>query len=151
MRIFLPRHRGAAQEEPSPASLTEVPRAEAGETVLVVEDEPVIRNLIVEVLQDLGYHALEAPDGPAGLKILQSQQRIDLLVTDVGLPGINGRQLADAAREKRPHLQVLFITGYAENATLANGFLDPGMEMITKPFPVEALANRIRSMIQDTR
>ncbi|MFD2225231.1 PAS domain S-box protein [Microvirga arabica] len=151
IRIYLPRHRGAAQEEPSPASHAEVPRAEAGETVLVVEDEPVIRNLIVEVLQDLGYRALEAPDGPAGLKILQSRQHIDLLVTDVGLPGINGRQLADAARETRPHLKVLFITGYAENATLANGFLNPGMEMITKPFAVEALANRIRNIIQGTR
>jgi len=151
IRIYLPRHRGAAQEEPSTMPFTEAPRAEAGETVLVVEDEPVIRNLIVEVLQDLGYRALEASDGPAGLKVLQSRQRIDLLVTDVGLPGINGRQLADAARETRHSLKVLFITGYAENAMLANGFLDPGMEMITKPFAVEALAARIRSMIQGTR
>jgi len=151
IRIYLPRHRGAAQEEQSHPSLIEVPRAETGETVLVVEDEPVIRNLIVEVLQDLGYRALEAPDGPAGLKILQSRQHIDLLVTDVGLPGINGRQLADAARETRPRLRVLFITGYAENATLANGFLDPGMEMITKPFAIEVLASRIRAIIQGTR
>jgi len=151
IRIYLPRYRGAAQEEPSEVSFAEAPRAEAGETVLVVEDEPVIRNLIIEVLQDLGYRALEASDGPAGLKILQSRQRIDLLVTDVGLPGINGRQLADAARETRPELKVLFITGYAENATLANGFLDPGMEIFTKPFAVEALATRIRSMIQGTR
>ena len=151
IRIYLPRYRGTAQEEPSEVSFAEVPRAEAGETVLVVEDEPVIRNLIIEVLQDLGYRALEASDGPAGLKVLQSRQRIDLLVTDVGLPGINGRQLADAARETRPDLKVLFITGYAENATLANGFLDPGMEIFTKPFAVEALATRIRSMIQGTR
>jgi PAS domain S-box-containing protein len=151
IRVYLPRHRGAAQEEPSAVASSEAPRAEAGETVLVVEDEPVIRNLIVEVLQDLGYHALEASDGPAGLKVLQSRQRIDLLVTDVGLPGINGRQLADAARDTRPGLKVLFITGYAENATLANGFLDPGMEMITKPFAVEALATRIRTMIQGAR
>jgi CheY-like chemotaxis protein len=117
--------------------------------VLIVEDEPVIRDLIVEVLQDLGYRALEAADGPSGLKILQSRKRIDLLVTDVGLPGLNGRQLADHARERRPDLKVLFITGYAENATLANGFLDRGMEMITKPFAVEALATKIRSMIRD--
>ena len=151
IRIYLPRYRGTAQEEPSEVSFAEVPRAEAGETVLVVEDEPVIRNLIIEVLQDLGYRALEASDGPAGLKVLQSRQRIDLLVTDVGLPGINGRQLADAARETRPELKVLFITGYAENATLANGFLDPGMEIFTKPFAVEALATRIRSMILGTR
>ena len=151
IRIYLPRYRGTAQEEPSEVSFAEVPRAEAGETVLVVEDEPVIRNLIIEVLQDLGYRALEASDGPTGLKVLQSRQRIDLLVTDVGLPGINGRQLADAARETRPELKVLFITGYAENATLANGFLDPGMEIFTKPFAVEALATRIRSMILGTR
>ncbi|MBJ6127025.1 hybrid sensor histidine kinase/response regulator [Microvirga splendida] len=151
IRIYLPRHRGVAQEEPSTISPAEMSRAEAGETVLVVEDEPVIRNLIVEVLQELGYRALEASDGPAGLKVLQSGQRIDLLVTDVGLPGINGRQIADAARETRPGLKVLFITGYAENATLANGFLDPGMEMITKPFAVEALATRITRMIQGAR
>jgi PAS domain S-box-containing protein len=148
IKIYLPRHRGAAEDELPGVSNTEAPRAEAGETVLVVEDEPVIRDLIVEVLQDLGYQALEAPDGPSGLRILQSHTRIDLLVTDVGLPGINGRQLADQARVTRPDLKVLFITGYAENATRASGFLDPGMEMITKPFAVEALTTRIRAMLQ---
>ena len=121
---------------------------EAGEAVLVVEDEPMVRSLIVEVLEDLGYRALEAADGPTGLKILQSRVRIDLLITDVGLPRINGRQLADQARERRPDLQVLFITGCAENATLAHGFLDPGMAMITKPFAVDALAQKIRQMIE---
>jgi CheY-like chemotaxis protein len=148
VKIYLPGHRGEAEEErvgPAPVA----PRAEAGETVLVVEDEPVIRDLIVEVLQDLGYGALEASDGPTGLKLLQSRKRIDLLVTDVGLPGLNGRQLADQARERRPDLKVLFIIGYADNVALANGFLDPGMEMITKPFAVEALATKIRSMIRD--
>jgi PAS domain S-box-containing protein len=148
IKIYLPRHRGAAEDELPGEAPTEAPRAEAGETVLVVEDEPVIRDLIVEVLQDLGYRALEAPDGPSGLRILRSRRRIDLLVTDVGLPGLNGRQLADHARETRPDLRVLFITGYAENATLASGFLEPGMEMITKPFAVDALATRIRSIIQ---
>ncbi len=148
IKIYLPRHRGAAMEDQPADPALEAPRAEAGETVLVVEDEPVIRDLIVEVLRELGYRALEATDGPAGLKVLQSRKRIDLLVTDVGLPGINGRQLADQARVTRPGLKVLFITGYAENATLANGFLDSGMEMITKPFAIEALATRIRSMIQ---
>jgi CheY-like chemotaxis protein len=149
VKIYLPRHRGAAEEDEFIGATTEAPRAEAGETVLVVEDEPVIRDLIVEVLEDLGYRALEAADGPSGLKILQSRKRIDLLITDVGLPGLNGRQLADQGRERRPDLKVLFITGYAENATLANGFLDPGMEMITKPFAVEALAGKVRSMIRD--
>ncbi|MFC5087667.1 PAS domain-containing protein [Microvirga arabica] len=149
IRIYLPRHHGAAAEEVPDTTLAAVPRAGAGETVLIVEDEPVIRDLIIEVLQDLGYRTLAAVDGPAGLRILRSQQgRIDLLITDVGLPGINGRDLADEAREARPDLKVLFITGYAETAPLASGFLKPGMELVTKPFAVEALAARIRSIIE---
>ena len=92
--------------------------------------------------------SVEAADAAGGLRVLQSVARIDLLVTDVGLPGMNGRQLADQARESRPHLKVLFITGYAENAMFGNGHLDPGMQMITKPFPVETLAARIREMIE---
>jgi DNA-binding response OmpR family regulator len=90
---------------------------------------------------------LEAGDGQSGLQMLQSDRRIDLLITDIGLPGLNGRQMTDAARVKRPDLRVLFMTGYAESAALANGFLEPGMEMVTKPFAMEALAARIRSMI----
>ncbi|WP_262269814.1 PAS domain S-box protein [Microvirga yunnanensis] len=149
IKIYLPRYRGETQAEIEASTLAEAPRAQSGETVLVVEDEPVVRGLILEVLEDLGYRTLEAVDGPEGLKILQSKRHIDLLVTDVGLPGLNGRQLADAARETRPNLKTLFITGYAENATLAAGFLEPGMQMITKPFAVDALAQKIRSMIED--
>jgi CheY-like chemotaxis protein len=114
----------------------------------VVEDEPVVRLLILEVLADLAYNALEAVDGPSGLKILKSKQRVDLLVTDVGLPGLNGRQLADHVRLVRPNLKVLFITGYAEQTTMASGFLADGMEMITKPFAIEDLAVRIREILQ---
>jgi CheY-like chemotaxis protein len=116
--------------------------------VLVVDDEPVVRGVIVEVLNELGYRALEAADGPSGLKLLQSCSRIDLLITDVGLPGINGRQLADQARERRPDLKVLFITGYAENAAMANGFLEPGMAMLTKPFAVDALMRKVTALTQ---
>jgi CheY-like chemotaxis protein len=148
IKIYLPRHRGGVAEDEASCSNAEPPRAEAGETVLVVEDEPVVRDLIIEVLGDLGYRALEAADGPSGLRMLQSRERIDLVVTDVGLPGLNGRQLADQARISRPGLKVLFITGYAENATLAAGFLEPGMEMITKPFAVEALATKVKAMIR---
>jgi PAS domain S-box-containing protein len=148
IKIYLPRYRGETEAEIEAATLAEAPRAESGETVLVVEDEPVVRSLVVEVLEDLGYRTLEAADGLEGLKVLQSKRRIDLLITDVGLPGLNGRQLADAARETRPKLKVLFITGYAENATLAAGFLEPGMQMITKPFAVDALAQKIRSIIR---
>ena len=104
--------------------------------------------LVTDVLEELGYSALEADDSAAGLKILQSDARIDLLVTDVGLPGgMNGRQMADAARVSRPDLKVLFITGYAENAAVGNGHLAPGMAVMTKPFAVNILAARIKEMI----
>ncbi|MCF4128348.1 ATP-binding response regulator [Methylobacterium sp. SyP6R] len=145
--LYLPRHDGPLAEAEGPAPGPAAPPAGSGETVLVVEDEPAVRSLIVDVLRDLGYRALEAQDGPAGLAALRGAARIDLLVTDVGLPGLNGRQLADAAREHRPGLKVLFITGYAENAAMA-GFLAPGMQMVTKPFPVDLLARRIRAIIE---
>jgi PAS domain S-box-containing protein len=148
-KLYLPRYYGEGEQaETTSAGLTEEHRAEHGEVVLVVEDETAVRDLVVDVLEELGYRAIQANDGPSGLKLLQSDLRIDLLVTDVGLPGLNGRQLADHARESRPDLRVLFMTGYAENATIASGFLDPGMQMITKPFAIEALATRIRDMIE---
>ncbi len=147
INIFLPRFRGVGEAAPAEAGEA-VPRAEEGDTVLVVEDDVTVRDLVLEVLQDLGYTALQAPDAPAGLALLQTGRRIDLLVTDVGLPGMNGRQLADQARVARPDLKVLFITGYAENAAFGYGHLDPDMQMMTKPFAVDALAKRIRAMIQ---
>jgi len=149
LSLYLPRHNASAAEaaEAIPPFI-EAPRAGHNETVLVVDDEPTVRMLVTEVLQELGYHALEASDGAAGLRILQTEHRIDLLVTDVGLPGgMNGRQLADAARAVRPALRVLFITGYAENAVLSHGHLDAGMHVLTKPFAMEALATRIRELI----
>jgi PAS domain S-box-containing protein len=119
-----------------------------GETVLLIDDEPSVRLLIVDVLQEFGYRVLQAVDGPSGLKILQSDTRLDLLITDVGLPGgMNGRQIADAGRAVRPKLKVLFITGYAENAVVGNGHLEPGMQIVTKPFAIDALANKVREMI----
>jgi CheY-like chemotaxis protein len=119
-----------------------------GESVLVIDDEPTVRLLMVDVLREAGYRVLEAADGPGGLNILRSETRIDLLLTDVGLPGgMNGRQVADAGRALRPNLKVLFITGYAENAVVGNGHLDPGMQVVTKPFTIDALANRVRDMI----
>ncbi len=146
--IYLPRYVGEAEVDMVGPEKGPVPLAEAGETVLVVDDEPTLRMLIADVLDDLGYTAIEAADGAGGLKVLQSNARIDLLVTDVGLPGgMNGRQMADAARVGRPGLKVLFITGYAENALLSNGQLGPGMSVLTKPFPVDTLATRIRELI----
>jgi CheY-like chemotaxis protein len=115
---------------------------------LVIDDEPTVRILMVEVLEEAGYIALEAGDGATGLKILQSNARVDLLITDVGLPGgVTGRQVADAARTTRPNLKVLFITGFAENAAVGNGLLEAGMEVLAKPFAMTALVNKVREMI----
>jgi CheY-like chemotaxis protein len=147
--VYLPRHMGETDSEELNQDVEDGLRAEAGETVLVVDDEPTVRMLVAEVLTDLGYTAIEAPDGAAGLKIVNSDARIDLLVTDVGLPGgMNGRQVADAARSIRPGLKILFITGYAENAVLSHGHLDAGMHVLTKPFAMDALALRIRDLIE---
>ena len=145
VRLYLPRYDGGTAQQVSAVGIAG--HASAGETVLVVEDEPVVRGVILEMLAEQGYRTLEAIDGPSGLRILRTKQRIDLLVTDVGLPGINGRQLADQARETRPGLKILFITGYAESVAIADGFLEEGMEMITKPFELDNLSRRIRAMV----
>ena len=150
IEICLPRFRGDLDEA---VSVVEAPHEEPPETdkiILVVEDESVVRLLIVEVVNDLGYRVLEAADGQSALRILQSTQRVDLLVTDIGLPGLNGRQVADGARSTRPELKVLFMTGYAENAA-GKAFLGRGMEIITKPFATEVLARRIRAMVEGAR
>ena len=146
IKLYLPRHHSEIAVEHAIATRA-AQHAATGETVLVVEDEPVVRGVILEMLDEQGYRTLEAVDGPAGLRLLRSDARIDLMVTDVGLPGMNGRQLADQAREMRPGLKVLFITGYAESVAIADGFLQPGMEMITKPFDLGNLSRRVRTMV----
>ena len=148
VKLYLPRYLGEANGVEEVPRLGDAHATDAGEVVLVVEDEPVVRGLIVETLSELGYYAIEAADGPKGVEMLQSRRRIDLLITDIGLPGLNGRQVADAGRALRPGLKVLFMTGYAENAALASGFLEHGMSMITKPFAMEALATRIRAIVE---
>ncbi len=150
VRIYLPRHEGEAVLAEPQSTPSSMPRAEAGQTVLIVDDEASVRMLITEVLNDLGYTSIEAADGAAGLRVLESNARIDLLVTDVGLPGgLNGRQMADAARRTRPDLKVLFITGYASTVAMGNGSLDRGMHILTKPFAVEQLAMRIKAIISE--
>ncbi len=147
--IYLPRYYGEGVASEDPISIAP-PRTERGETVLVVDDEAAVRMLIGEVLSDLGYNAIEATDGPTAMKILQSDLAIDLLMTDVGLPnGMNGRQIADAARSIRPKLKVIFITGYAENAAIGHGHLEPGMTVVTKPFAMDALAVRIKDILPE--
>ena len=150
--IYLPRHHGEVADGLAGMVEAAAAQSEQGETVLVVDDEPTVRMLVTDILEDLGYTAIEAGDSAAGLKVLQSDVRIDLLVTDVGLPGgMNGRQMADAARVSRPDLKVLFITGYAENSVLGNGHLAAGMTVLTKPFSIEAMTARLRSMIEAER
>ncbi|KPY21227.1 PAS protein [Pseudomonas coronafaciens pv. porri] len=148
--ILLPIHEGEAQTPALEDSLLQVPMQNTGdETILVVDDEPAVRLLIVELLEDLGYAVLQAERGADALSILQSKTAIDLLVTDVGLPGgMNGRQVADAAREVRPDLKILFVTGYAENAALAHDTLEPGMHVLPKPFAIAELISRVTELLE---
>jgi PAS domain S-box-containing protein len=147
--LYLPRHLGETDGEAMfETEPTLTPQARRGETVLVIDDEPTVRMLVMDILEGLGYAALEAGDGPSGLRILDSDARVDLLITDVGLPGgMNGRQVADAARARRPDLKILFITGYAENAVLSHGHLASGMHVLTKPFSMDAMSQRITDLL----
>lgn len=144
--VWLPRAAEVALDNVVPIT-SGLSAAVAGATVMVVEDEPSVRELIAEVLTELGYAIIEAASGDAALPVLRSNRQIDLLVTDVGLPGMNGRQLADVARALRPGMKVLFVTGYAEQAANRDDFLDDGMAIVAKPFTIDALAVQIRSMI----
>lgn len=145
--LFLPRFIGEITAN-LPADPTLPPFANAGETVLIVEDDPAVRVLVSAVLKELGYAFVEASDADTAVPIIESDQRIDLMISDVGLPGMNGRQLAEIGRQIRPDLKVLFITGYAEHAAVRGGFLDPGMQLITKPFTFDLLTAKVREMIR---
>ncbi|RON22682.1 hybrid sensor histidine kinase/response regulator [Pseudomonas lini] len=145
--LFLPRFTGELLQD-TQVDAQHAPYARNGETVLIVEDDPAVRVLVSAVLSELGYAFVEAGDADSAVPILDSGQRIDLLISDVGLPGMNGRQLAEIGRQYRPDLKVLFITGYAEHAAVRGGFLDPGMQMITKPFTFDLLTAKVREMIR---
>ena len=147
VKLYLPRFRGEELEQPD-TDIQQAPDAINGETVLIVEDDPAVRVLVSAVLSELGYAFVEVGDADGAVPILNSAQRIDLLISDVGLPGMNGRQLAEIGRQYRPGLKVLFITGYAEHAAVRGGFLDPGMQMITKPFTFDLLTAKVREMIR---
>ncbi len=147
--LYLPRCATPDEAAPEATEPPDIEPARHGETVLVVDDEQTVRMLITDVLEELGYIALEAADGRTALQILESRRSIDLLITDVGLPGgMNGRQLADAGSVLQPELKILFITGYAENAVIGDGHLKRGMHVLTKPFAMDALANRITGILK---
>ncbi|WP_047336956.1 MULTISPECIES: response regulator [Pseudomonas] len=146
--LYLPRFVGDLEQAEHPL-VQQPPNAQNGETVLIVEDDPAVRVLVSAVLSELGYAFVEAGDARSAMPILDSAQRIDLLISDVGLPGMNGRQLAEIGRQIRPELKVLFITGYAEHAAARGGFLEPGMQLITKPFTFDLLTAKVREMISD--
>jgi PAS domain S-box-containing protein len=146
VKLYLPR---AFQEAVVlKQTLSEAPRGK-GETILVVEDDATVRLILADVLEELGYNVLLASDARPAIPILQSGTRIDLMMSDVVLPHINGRKLAEIARAARPDLRVLFVTGYAEHATSRADFLDPGMELLTKPFALDVLGAKVRSMLGD--
>jgi PAS domain S-box-containing protein len=145
VRLYLPRALQDAVVLKAPA--IETPRGQ-GETILVVEDDVTVRLIISAVLEELGYEVLAASDARPAIPLLQSDRRIDLMVSDVVLPHINGRKLAEIARAARPDLKVLFVTGYAEHATFRGDFLEAGMDMLTKPFALDALGAKVRAMIE---
>jgi PAS domain S-box-containing protein len=147
--LYLPRYAGPLPEAEAPPKEV-LPPAQAGETVLIVEDDAAVRMLVVEVLEELGYRFIEAADGTQAVLVLQSSQPVDLLITDVGLPGMSGREIAQLARSRHPDIKVLFITGYANETVNPQRLLEPGMQLVKKPFALEALARKIREMLQPT-
>jgi CheY-like chemotaxis protein len=148
VRLYLPRHRGADIAADNEAEFQLVPRARDGETVLTVEDDPDVRDYTVDIVGELGYRVLSAENGASALRLLDAHPEIGLLFTDVGLPGgMNGRQLTDEVLRRRPGLKVLFTTGYARNAIVHRGRLDPGIQVVFKPFNYSDVATRLRRVL----
>jgi CheY-like chemotaxis protein len=144
VKIYLP---AAEDQHAQIAELVEAPPKGTGQTVLLVEDDPSVCLLIGELLAELGYRTIEASDPQAAIKQLESGRAFDLMISDVGLPGMNGRQLAEIARQHLPTVRILFVTGYAENAAIRAGYLGTNMAMIGKPFKLEELAAKIGEVL----
>jgi two-component system, NtrC family, sensor kinase len=148
VKIYLPRSFNRAGETPIEAAAPEIRKGQL-ETVLVVEDDPEVRSLVTDTLRSLNYKVLEAPGGEAALALVHQPGPIDLLLTDVVMPGMNGRTLGEAAQQHRPHLKILYMTGYSRNAIVHQGRLDPGVALIQKPFSESALAARVHGMLSE--
>ncbi len=147
LKLFLPRYWGDADEALNTPQIRADHQALYGEVVLVVEDDPIVRDLVVDAAQGLGYITLEAVDGPGGVRCLEQTLRVDLLITDIGLPGMTGHQVAERGRRVHPNLRVLFMTGYAESPATPENLLEPGMGLLSKPFSMDSLAQRIRDIM----
>jgi CheY-like chemotaxis protein len=147
VKLYLPRLLDPRPETDAVANDDPIPLGH-GETILVVEDEPAVREHSTNSLRDLGYRVVAAQDGHSALRVLAQDAEIDVLFTDIGLPGgMTGRQLVEAARARRPSLKVVYTTGYARNAIVHGGILEPGTELLPKPFSYAALAAKIRTVI----
>jgi CheY-like chemotaxis protein len=147
VKIYLPRYFGAAEVAAASQAAVDLPRGRPGELILVVEDEDQVRRMSVDALQELGYEVIEAGGGEEALGHVRARDDIRLLFTDVVMPDINGRQLADKARALRPELPVLYTTGYTRNAVVHNGVVDSDVFFIPKPFTIEQLARKLRAVL----
>ena len=141
IKLYLPPARG--QVETAPAAVTALPHG--NETIMVVEDDALVRNFVIAQLQSLGYRTVGAANGPAALNLIEDGQAFDLLFTDVIMPGgMSGRELAEKVLKLRPDIKVLYTSGYTDNAIVHQGRLDPGVLLLTKPYRKSQLANMIR-------
>jgi CheY-like chemotaxis protein len=147
IKLYLPRYVGADVTSGTSVARAEIPGGHADEIILVVEDEAKVRHMTVDALRELGYTVVQAGDGKQALEQIAMQPRIDLLFTDIVMPGMSGRQLADRATEERPGLKILYTTGYTRNAIVHNGIVDYGVSLLAKPFSIVALARKIREVL----
>ena len=147
VKLYLPRHIGPAAVRSAPEANEAIPQGKSSDIILVVEDEDRVRHFAVDALRELGYTVLSASNGFDGLDIIRDQPRLSLLLTDIVMPRMNGRQLADEARQILPGLRVLYTTGYTRNAVVHNGILDPGVALLAKPFTIAQLALRVRAIL----
>ena len=147
VKLYLPRHIGPAAVRSAPEANEAIPQGKSRDIILVVEDEDRVRHFAVDALRELGYTVLSASNGFDGLDIIRDQPRLSLLLTDIVMPRMNGRQLADEARQILPGLRVLYTTGYTRNAVVHNGILDPGVALLAKPFTIAQLALRVRAIL----
>ena len=150
MKVYLPRHIGAAAPDQPARLAASLPMGEAGTVILVVDDEAPVRQVTAETLRELGYTVLEAASGAEALPLLDAHPDIAVLLTDVMMPQMNGRQLAEAAGRRRPGLRVLFASGYTRNAVVHNGIIDPGVHLLSKPFTIDELARKLRDVLGGT-